>query len=46
MRGGELARGADIKKLGGRALRQQALEFERFDGGFDLQSVHIRCISI
>jgi hypothetical protein len=46
MRGGELARGADIKKLGRRALRQQALEFERFDGGFDLQSVHIRCISI
>jgi hypothetical protein len=46
MRGGELARGADIKKLGGRALRQQVLEFKGFDGSFNLQCVHKCCITI
>ena len=31
MRGGELARRADIEQLGGAALRQQAVKFERFN---------------
>ena len=31
MRGGELARRADIEQLGGAALRQQAVKFERLN---------------
>jgi hypothetical protein len=46
MRGGELARSADIQELGGTALRQATLEFERFNGTFGLQSIHIHYMII
>jgi hypothetical protein len=46
MRGSELASSADIQQLGGTALRQATLEFERFNGTFGLQNIHIHYMSI
>jgi hypothetical protein len=46
MGGGELPRRADIEQLGGAALREKVLQFERLNGRFGLQSIHNRDMNI